>query len=144
MPAGRPAKSKDDILEVLKLISNGLSIRKACAQVKMSTSTFTDYILKPEYSQHYARAMEKRADAIFDEIADIADNPDPEADVQRDRLRVDARKWVVSKMLPKKYGDKITQELTGADGAKLMPEKIIIEIVDPKKPKKGIATNDTL
>jgi hypothetical protein len=35
-------------------------------------------------------------------------------------------------------------EMTGADGAKLMPEKIIIEIVDPKKPKKGISTNDTL
>jgi hypothetical protein len=35
-------------------------------------------------------------------------------------------------------------EMTGTDGAKLMPEKITIEIVDPKKPKKGIATNDTL
>jgi hypothetical protein len=137
MPAGRPAKKKEDILQVLELISSGMSIRQSCEQLKMSSRTFMDYILKPEYAQHYARAMEKRADAIFDQITDIADNPDPDADVQRDRLRVDARKWVVSKMLPKKYGDKITQELTGADGAKLMPEKIIIEIVDPKKPKKG-------
>lgn len=33
--------------------------------------------------------------------------------VQRSRLRVDARKWFLSKMMPKVYGDKITQEHTG-------------------------------
>ena len=36
--------------------------------------------------------------------------------VARNRLRVDARKWVASKLKPKKYGDKMTQEHTGADG----------------------------
>src|SRR5258708_21712114 len=34
---------------------------------------------------------------------------------------VDARKWLMSKMAPKKYGDKITQEVTGKDGAALVP-----------------------
>ncbi len=76
--------------------------------------------------------MERRADAIFDEIVDISDG-DPEADTARDRLRIDARKWVVPKMLPKKYGDKVTNELTGANGERLMPDKITIEIVDPVK-----------
>jgi hypothetical protein len=32
------------------------------------------------------------------------------------RLQIDTRKWVLSKMLPKVYGDKVTQEHTGADG----------------------------
>ena len=36
--------------------------------------------------------------------------------VQRNRLRVDARKWLLSKLAPKKYGDKLTQEHTGANG----------------------------
>ncbi len=36
--------------------------------------------------------------------------------VQRSRLRVDTRKWLLSKALPKMFGDKITQELTGKDG----------------------------
>jgi hypothetical protein len=131
MPAGRPKTDSGIILETLELIADGLSIRKACAQTGLPISTFTDHILKPEYSEHYARAMERRADAIFDEIVDISDG-DPEADTARDRLRIDARKWVVSKMLPKKYGDKVTNELTGANGERLVPDKITIEIIKAK------------
>jgi hypothetical protein len=41
--------------------------------------------------------------------------------IQRSRLRVDTRKWLMSKMLPKKYGDRIQQELTGPNGAALIP-----------------------
>ena len=138
MPAGRPKTKTTEPQEAIELICAGLSVKKACQQVGMSHVHFFRIINNDnELGNQYARAMEMRADVLFDETIDIADNPDPDADTQRDRLRVDARKWVTSKMLPKKYGDKITQELTGADGAKLMPEKIIIEIVDPKKPKKG-------
>ena len=36
--------------------------------------------------------------------------------IARNRLRVDTRKWMLSKMLPKIYGDKITNEHTGKDG----------------------------
>jgi len=36
--------------------------------------------------------------------------------IQRNRLRVDSRKWMLSKMLPKVYGDKIHTELTGSNG----------------------------
>ena len=32
------------------------------------------------------------------------------------RVQIDTRKWMLSKMLPKVYGDKVTQEHTGADG----------------------------
>ena len=41
--------------------------------------------------------------------------------VNRSRLRVDTRKWLMARMAPKKYGDKITQEVTGADGTPLVP-----------------------
>lgn len=36
--------------------------------------------------------------------------------VAHKRLQIDTRKWMLSKMLPKIYGDKITQEHTGAEG----------------------------
>jgi hypothetical protein len=36
--------------------------------------------------------------------------------VQRSRLRVDARKWFAAKVAPKKYGEKVQQELSGPDG----------------------------
>jgi hypothetical protein len=69
-----------------------------------------------------------QADYIFDQIIDIADTtkegviikdgPDGRevttADmIQHRRLQVDARKWVVSKLLPKKFGDKI--DVTSGD-----------------------------
>ena len=40
--------------------------------------------------------------------------------IARNRLRVDTRKWMLSKMLPKVYGEKVTQEVTGKDGAPLV------------------------
>jgi hypothetical protein len=39
----------------------------------------------------------------------------------RDRLKVDSKKWILSRLLPKTYGDKITQEHTGAEGKDLIP-----------------------
>lgn len=77
-------------------------------------------------SKRYARACEYRADAIFDEIIDIADETDNDTiyDIEtgaekpnhewiaRSRLRVDSRKWIASKLAPKKYGDKIDVDHT--------------------------------
>jgi len=72
--------------------------------------------LYPEFLQRYEQAKEESADALADEMLDIAD--DSERDyteegrvntehVQRARLRVDTRKWIASKLKPKKYGDKL-------------------------------------
>jgi hypothetical protein len=92
-----------------------------------------------DLSAHYARAKEAQARHIFEQILDIADDSsedelfvggdDEEGAsakrvmnsefIQRSKLRVDARKWVLSKLLPKEYGDKITQELTGPNGSNL-------------------------
>ena len=65
-----------------------------------------------EFRDNYTRATEDRADHIFDDMFEIADTGNAE-DVQRARLRVDTRKWALSKMIPKKYGDKTA--LVGGD-----------------------------
>ncbi len=89
------------------------------------------------FSDHYAKAMEVRALGFADEIVDISDDgsndwyeaesdsgdslimkPDTEH-INRSRLRIDSRKWIACKLLPKLYGEKITQEHTGKDGAPL-------------------------
>lgn len=81
-----------------------------------------------EFVQKYARARERQADREVDQIVVIADDSGFDAQivdgravvnsesVNRARLRVDARKWRASKLAAKKYGDKITQEQTGAGG----------------------------
>lgn len=78
----------------------------------------------------YARAKELRADVLADEIVSISDESTVETRyegenvrlvldataVARNRLRVDARKWVASKLRPRIYGDKTTQEIVGDRG----------------------------
>ena len=98
-----------------------------------------------EFRDLYARAREDQADTLADEIVAIADEPpvivtsgDGEevevaldsAAIARQRLRIDARKWVASKLKPKRYGEKIDLE-HGSDPDRPMIQKVINEIVRP-------------
>lgn len=127
--------------EILYNISEfGMSWKKALKGV-MSSKDFNELIDNDESKQkRYARACEQRTDFIAEEaieISDAIDNDIIEIDgkqvvnnnvIQRDRLRVDTRKWLISKLHPKKYGEKISQELTGKDGKDLniIPTVIIL------------------
>jgi hypothetical protein len=42
---------------------------------------------------------------------------DGKIDAQMAKVEIDARKWFAAKFLPKRYGEKITQEISGPDGA---------------------------
>jgi hypothetical protein len=66
------------------------------------------------FRQSYQLAREARADRYADEIIAIADGAGEDANVQRDRLRVDTRKWAAAKLAPGKYGEKVQTELSGA------------------------------
>lgn len=86
------------------------------------------------FREQYAQAREAQADALFDEILEIADDgrndwmerKDAEGEnmgwrengeaIRRSVLRVDARKWMAGKLRPKKYGEKIVAEMQGKDG----------------------------
>jgi len=48
--------------------------------------------------------------------------------IQRDRLRVDSRKWYASKVLPKIYGDKLAKELSGPNGGPIETTNKSVEI----------------
>ena len=113
---GRPTKYNDKIAAaILRDRANGLSVRKICAQPGMPVaSTVHKWIREvPEFSQHYAEACEIDADIEFETLNDMADAATP-TDVQVVKLRIDTRKWVLSKRIPKKYGEKL--ELDGTVG----------------------------
>lgn len=113
--------------KVIDYISNGMSLRTALKQDDTFSKTIWDeLIVEEDKKTRYTRAREERADAIFEEILEIADNSGNDKKIieggvevvnheaiQRDRLRVDARKWAASKMNPKKYGDKTEVEHSG-------------------------------
>ena len=130
--------------EILEYIEDGKSLRSILKPLNMPSSrTFFKWIDEDkEKVKRYARAMEIRAESIFEDILEIADdgtndfmtitkggieyNVEDKEVTNRSRLRVDARKFFLSKVLPKKYGDKL--DLT-SDGYKLeAPKKIIIKV----------------
>ena len=90
---------------VLEDIQNGLSLRAACEKHKMSAANFLLWVDADEtLAKHYARAREVQAEYYADDIIRIADSTQ---DAVKGRLQVDARKWIASKLLPKKFGDRV-------------------------------------
>jgi len=140
--------SKKEIEKVFKSIiediEQGYSLRQVLRNGdNPSSRTFFKWLDEDEIKvKQYAQACRSRADSIFEDILTIAD--DQESDIytdkdgfeqvnhnviQRARLRVDSRKWYLSKLEPKKYGDKISQDITSKG------EQIIINLGSGKDPK---------
>ena len=69
------------------------------------------------------RRQQRLGPTLFEEIFEIADDVIPDAaEVAKARLRVDTRKWALARMNPRKYGDKVTNELVGKDGGAIQIE----------------------
>ena len=118
-------KITDEIfMEICERMVEGESVRSICRDEHMpSIAGVLMYLSKDQARiEQYTRAMQMRADAMFEEILDISDDgtndymlrnaEDPTSvvlngeHVQRSKLRVDSRKWALGRMNPKKYGDK--------------------------------------
>lgn len=126
---GRPSDYSQEVAATIcARIADGQSVREICRDDAMPhmATVFRWLAAREEFREQYARAKESMAEHMAEDILDIADDgtndwmerrgddgasagwvTNGEA-LQRSRLRVDARKWLLSKMLPKKYGDKIT------------------------------------
>lgn len=132
---GRPSRFTAELQEeFLTRLENGESARAICRDPKFpSWSAFCRFKRKDEkFRDQYHSSWEDGFTAWEQEIIDISD--DQTRDYQddgkggiksdntasnRDRLRIDTRKWIMSKRMPKVYGDKIEQQLTGKGGESL-------------------------
>ncbi len=129
---GRPTLYSEALAdEICELIMQGKALPDVAKAVHVDKTTILRWVEKhPDFCNRYARAREVQADVLAEEIIAIADDPATEeiqdgdetrtvissSAVQRNRLRVDARKWYASKLAPKKYGDKLDTTVTGPDG----------------------------
>lgn len=122
---GDPPKSRVEFSQgtfdaICRDIAEGKSLRVACQpKDRPNTSSVMRWLAEPENAalrEQYARAREAQAEHYVDEIISIIDT---EPDVARARVRMDGRKWVSSKLVPKKYGDKVLNEHAGPDGTPL-------------------------
>jgi hypothetical protein len=63
--------------------------------------------------------------------------------IQRSRVRIDTRKWMLSKMLPKVYGDKTEVALTGANGGPVQSEtKLSVDPIEAARTYQKLMSSD--
>lgn len=133
-------------LIICERLANGESLKSICEDENMpARSTVFKWLAENKiFSDMYARAREEQADAIFDEILEIADDGRNDwmerrgeedagwvtngENIQRARLRIDARKWMAGKLRPKKYGEKLdidgTMKHEAGDSLSALMERI--------------------
>lgn len=155
----RPTKYSLELAdEICSQLSDGISLRTVCLAENMpgKTTVFRWLRTNEEFRDQYEIAKQECADSYADEIIEIADdstndymdkqNKDGSTyqalnseNIQRSRLRVDARKWIASKLKPKKYGDKTT--LAG-DLDDPLEHKVTVNLVSGLKAIYGIPADD--
>lgn len=152
-PVGRPTDYTQELADkICAQLAQGDSMRTVCVADDMPamTTMFRWLREKPEFKQQYEKAKEEAADALAEDMLDIADDAsndwmvvhrkdDSEGwqlngeHVQRSRLRIDTRKWIAAKLKPKKYGDKLDMTTNGKD----LPTPILGGLT------KDVSTNDS-
>lgn len=139
---GRPEIYTDELAEkVLEWIRVGYSVAKIAKMDDMpAKDTIFQWIVKrPDFADRYVQAKETGAFVMAEEIVEISDNDQNDVyfkeekdgsglsakpcfdvnNINRDRLRVDSRKWILAKLVPKKYGDFQRNENTTTSTVKI-------------------------
>ena len=139
--AGRPTLyDKAIVEEILDRLSHGETLKAICESDERypAAPTIRKWVMEDRegIAALYARGKELQIEAWADGIIEIADDgrndwmtirrggvdvevPNREV-LERSRLRVDTRKWLACKIMPKKFGDKVVQEVTGKDGGPIL------------------------
>lgn len=108
--------------EILKRIANGESLASALRNPGMPSYALAKIHLRadPTLREAYNQAVQDRAAFLAEELIELADEPIPEgldpasrsAWVQNKRVRLDARKWIASRVYRQVYGDRVDLSVT--------------------------------
>jgi len=140
---GQRVFSEELFEEICDRLATGQSLRAICRDPHMpDEKAVRKWVTKEgaHLGPQFARAREMGCESLAEEVLEISDQPCLGPDgfvdngaVQRARLMADSRKWFLSKQMPKKYGDKVTQEITGEDGGALITRIELVPVdVRPK------------
>lgn len=123
---GRPSTYTDEMGDLIcERLVQGDSLNKMCKEEGMPSSSAVYVWIErhPTFAEKYARARSAQTEAMLEQMLDIAD--DAQIDPQDKRIRIDTRKWAMSKLRPKKYGDKLDLEHSGPDGGAIKVESTV-------------------
>lgn len=120
--------------EICDLIAGGSNLVRVCADPKFPTrsTVYNWFDANPAFFDRYARARKDRADWRSDRIDEVCQKV--EAGIigsQEARVIIDALKWQAGKEDQGKYGEKVTNEHTGANGGPILTKSITFEGVGP-------------
>lgn len=131
-------KSRQEVIDgVLAGMRDGLTCYKACEKMGITQSAFLRWVdIDPALRELYTRAREDLVERIANEILEISDKDveisgDGKKDwaaIQKHKLQVDTRKWLLSKLAPKRYGEKL--EISGDQDSPLKIERIERVLID--------------
>lgn len=150
MERGRPTIRTDELdAQILARTENGESLITICRDPEMpARSTVYEWIESdPDFSGRLSKAREKGLDVIAHSCLEIADMPqlgtvetikaDGSREVRQEdmlghrKLRIETRLKLLAKWDPKRYGDKLQQEVTGENGGPI--KEVVRVVVDPRK-----------
>ena len=119
--------------QICARISSGELLTDICAELEIPRASFYVWLnADKERIDEYARAREEQQHSWADEIVKLADKSRPgntvteKCDgtvetktgdmVERTRLQIESRKWLMARLAPRTYGDKVQAEIVGKDG----------------------------
>jgi hypothetical protein len=122
--------------KVLEGMRGGKSTFKSCEAAGVNHSTFIRWADEDaELADSYARAREDLLERMAQEVLDLSDKEVPETGdgrkdwqaIQKHKLQVDTRKWLLSKLAPRKYGEKL--EVSGDPANPLVTriERVVVK-----------------
>lgn len=130
MPAGRPSDYTPELADLIcERIANGESLRRIARDDGMPIpNTIMRWARTiEEFRVQYARAKTEQMDHYAEQLVDISDSNEDDTystgegevkhdtdHIQRAKLRIDTRKWVMARLAAKKYGDKSEQNVTAS------------------------------
>lgn len=130
-------------LVVDSMVEDGLSLRKASARHQISAQTFLRAVAaSPALAEQYDRARATMIERLADEVMELADAPVAKLDngatdpgmVRQRQLQVDTRKWFLSKLAPKIYGDRLDVQVSDTrisiSGALAAAQARLVDVVD--------------
>jgi hypothetical protein len=152
LPVKRAVRYSPELAAAIcERLAEGESLRSICTGAGMPTPTAVRrWALEDRgegFAAMYERARSLGYDAMAEELLECADDGRNDwmvqhgkedagwmangENVNRSRLRVDTRKWLLSKLLPKRFGDKIEQQITGPGGGPLVSPVFNVAFVTP-------------
>ena len=100
--------------DICERVANGETLQVIADFYNVSIGTILNWVTKKDNVDNYTRAREAASDLFESKILSRVELITPES-AAADRVAIDTLKWIAARRSPKKYGDKITQELTGAN-----------------------------